>query len=279
MYPAKFDYVRAESVEQAVSLLDLHDDAKVLAGGHSLVPMLKLRLAQPATLVDIGRIEALRGIRRHDDVIRVGALTTHREIAGSEMLATDAPVLAQAAAQIGDPQVRNRGTLGGNIAHADPASDLPAVLVALGATIYVHGPQGERAVPASDFFVDLLATAIEENEVLTGVGFLALGENDGSAYTKCENPASGYAVVGAAAVARGDRLSLVFNGVTATPLVADQACASLGPDADADAIERALATLEVEDPLSDMHASADYRRHLARVYGRRALEAALGSRG
>src|SRR4051812_13959167 len=193
MYPAKFDYVRAGSVDEAVALLQQHEDSKLIAGGHSLLPLMKLRLATPATLIDISRIPNLKGIRREGDGITIGALTTLNDVATSEDVKSIAPALAEGASHVGDQQVRNRGTIGGNIAHADPASDLPTVLLALDAEIRVVGPNGQRSIEARNFFVDLLTTALHPDEVITEVHVPAAPK---SAYVKFENPASGYAMLG-----------------------------------------------------------------------------------
>lgn len=276
MFPGNFDYVRADSLTDALSLL-AQEDAKVLAGGHSLVPLLKQRLAQPSTLVDISKIDELRGISVNGGTVRVGALTTHHEVASSEALQEAAPILAEAAGKIGDPQVRNRGTVGGNIAHADPASDLPAVLVALGATIHIQGPNGARETPAAGFFQGLMDTGLEENEILVAVTFDALSSGDGSAYVKFEHPASGYAICGAAAVLRGDTPSLAFNGVAVVPHAVSTG--DLGSDLSDEGLTAALSGLAIEDPLSDIHASAEYRNHLAKVFGARALGLARDRRG
>lgn len=277
MFPASFEYHRAASVEEALALLGQHEDAKLLAGGHSLLPMMKLRLAQPALLVDIGRVDALRGIAREGDTLRIGALTTHAELAASDLLREACPLISEAAAHIGDPQVRNKGTLGGNIAHADPASDLPAVLCALGATVHLQGAGGSRSVAAKDFFVGLLETDMGEDEILTHVEFAWIPTGGGgSAYLKFENPASGYAVCGAAATVRlaadgaCERASLCFNGVSATPHCADTSTLA-GQTLDAAQIDTVVANITIEDPLSDVHASGEYRSHLAKVYGKRAL--------
>ncbi len=278
MYPAKFEYQRAKSVEEALSLLEGNEDAKLLAGGHSLLPMMKMRLAQPGTLIDIGRLTELKGIEAGADSVRVGSLTTHAEIAASEVLASVCPLLAEAAAEIGDPQVRNRGTIGGNLSHADPGSDLPAVIKALGGTIHLKSTSGERSVAADDFFIDLLTTDLGEAEIVTAVELPTQAAGSGSAYVKFEHPASGYAVVGAAAVVTMEdgsctAAALCFNGVTATPLRADVSALVGGPADDA-AIAAALEGLEAEDPMADVFASGEYRVHLARVLGRRALKAA-----
>ena len=199
MYAPNFDYYRARSVADAHQLLAAHPGAKLLAGGHSLVPLLKLRLAAPSALVDIGRIAELRGISRQGDVIRIGALTTHAELAASADLRRGAPALADAAAMVGDPAVRNRGTIGGNIAHADPASDLPTVLVALDARMVASGPGGERTIPAEEFFTGIMTTALAEEEILTAIQVPASSPGQGSAYEKFAHPASRYAVLGVAA--------------------------------------------------------------------------------
>jgi carbon-monoxide dehydrogenase medium subunit len=282
MIPASFDYYRAGSVDEALGLLKEHPGAKLLAGGHSLLPMLKLRLAQPAALVDIGRIAELKGISVDGGSLHVGPLTRHHDLATSEAVRQHCPVLAEAAAKVGDPQVRNRGTVGGNIAHADPASDLPAALLAAGATVHLTGSGGKRSVAAEDFFVDLLMTDLRPDEMLTGIEIPCLEGKVGSAYLKVEHPASGYAVCGAAAVVWLDRggscakAALAFNGVAPKPVRAPEATAALvGSSLGDEAIENAVRQhLQVEDPLGDIHASGPYRVELAKVYGARALKLA-----
>jgi len=281
MFPAPFAYHRAASLQEALDLLRANPGARLLAGGHSLVPMMRLRLAQPPALVDIGRVPELRGITRTGSTIRIGAATTHREIERSEILKAGCPLVSEVASKIADPAVRSWGTIGGNIAHADPASDLPGALVALGATVHLTGPDGSREVPAARFFVDLLATDVRPGEILTHVVVPALAAGTGTAYAKVEHPASGYAVCGAAAVVALDPagacadVSLCFNGVTATPLDASTAVAPLvGTRMDDGAIAAAMDRLEVSDPLGDVHFSGEYRAALARVHGRRALAAA-----
>ncbi len=282
MFPAKFDYYRANSVEEAVWLLGQNRDAKLLAGGHSLIPMMKLRLAQPSALIDIGRLAELKGIQVQDGGLRIGALTTHAELEHSSVLAEHCPLLTETAGKIADPAVRNKGTIGGSIAHADPASDLPAALLALAAEIILVGPEGERKIAAQDFFVDLLTTAAAADEVLTAITVPAAEGAVGSCYLKCEQPASGFALCGAAAVvaldARGNCADahLAFNGVTAVPQLARGVHAALAGSSLSDPdIERAVsAHLEFADPLSDLHASGEYRTALARVYGQRALRLA-----
>ncbi|HRC86559.1 MAG TPA: xanthine dehydrogenase family protein subunit M [Thermoanaerobaculia bacterium] len=281
MFPANFDYTRAGSIDEALALLGRGDGAKLLAGGHSLLPMMKLRLAQPSGLIDIGRIPELAGISRGDNHVRIGAATTHATLASSKVLAEDCPLLAEAAAKIADPAVRNKGTLGGNIAHADPASDLPAVLVALGARIHLRSAAGSREVAARDFFLDLFTTALGEAEILTAVDVPKLPFGTGSCYAKVEQPASGFALCGAAAWVRLDGdgrtvgAALAYNGIAPTPVVVEVGAALSARVPDDAAIERAVTDhLSVAEPLSDLHASAEYRLHLARVYGRRALEKA-----
>lgn len=275
MYPANFDYYRAETVAEAISLLGKHEDAKLLAGGHSLLPMMKLRLALPPAVIDIGRIDALHGVTHDGDTLRIGALTTHHKLATCTKLGEHCPIVSEAASHIGDPQVRNKGTLGGSIAHADPASDLPAVLLALDATMHLENADGPRTVAAADFFVDLLETAVGEGDILTAVEVPALG-NGGSAYRKFEQPASGYALCGAAAVVRDGKVALAFNGVTTTPHRATAVESALeGSDLSDEAIAAAIAAhLSMEEPMADLHASGEYRVELAKVYGRRAVAAA-----
>jgi carbon-monoxide dehydrogenase medium subunit len=288
MYSANFEYFRAGSVQEAVSLLKEHGGAKVLAGGHSLIPAMKLRLATPPVLVDIGRVPGLAGVTKEDGTLRVGSLTTHARLAESDLLRQFCPVLAEAASQIGDPQVRHKGTIGGNLAHADPASDLPGVVLALGGTLRVTGAGGERRIGAADFFVDLLTTDLKPDEVLTAVEVPALGDHTGSCYLKFEHPASGYAVVGAAAIisladdgtCREARLA--FNGVTSTPHRAAEVEAELiGKPLDVMTVAAALEKLNIINPVDDpIYASGAYRQHMARVYGKNALlQAAARARG
>jgi carbon-monoxide dehydrogenase medium subunit len=278
MYPPKFDYYRASSVEEAVSLLGQHSGAKLLAGGHSLIPTMNLRLADPGVVIDLGRIDDLKGITPlRDGGYRIGAMTTYATIAADSGLPQ---VLTDAAGLIGDPQVRNRGTVGGNVSHADPASDLPTVMLALKVTFHITGPGGSRDVAASDFFTGLFETAVGEDEVLTGLTIPAQASGTGSAYTKLSNPASRYAMVGAAAVVtvRGNKCeaaSVAVGGVTPSATKAPSVEAALvGQKLDADTIAAAAAAVQNDlgdDILSDIHASADYRRQMAVVYVKRAL--------
>ncbi|MBX3050690.1 MAG: xanthine dehydrogenase family protein subunit M [Caldilineaceae bacterium] len=282
MIPATFDYHRPGTIGEAVQLLQNNPDTKVLAGGHSLVPVMKMRLAAPDALVDIGRIAELRGISHSGNSLRIGATTTYFEIANSDAVKAAAPLLAEAAGQIGDRQVRYRGTIGGNISHADPASDLPAAVLALNATLHVVGPNGNRSLSASDFFVDLMTTALDPGEILTAVEIPAASGQSGSAYLKFEHPASGYALCGAAALVALDASGtcasarLCFNGVNSYALdAADVAAALVGSDLSDATINAAVdAHLTVPDPMGDMFASGEYRAQIANVYGKRALKTA-----
>ena len=288
MFPAHTTYHRAGSVSEAVQLLSGNEGAKVLAGGHSLIPLMKLRLAAPAMLVDIGRIEALKGITANDGGLSIGALTTHAEIASSDLVQQQAPLLAEAAALVGDPAVRNRGTIGGNVSHADPASDLPTVLTALGATFNVTGSSGERSIAASDFATGLLENALEEDEILTSVSVPSVPSGSGSAYVKFPHPASRYAVVGAAVIVTVGggactSASVVIGGVEATPARASSVESALtGSDLSSGALDAASAEVSGDlggDGLSDVFASAEYRKAMAAVYLRRALGIAVSRAG
>ena len=288
MFPAQITYHRAGSVAEAVQLLSDNEGAKLLAGGHSLLPLMKLRLASPAVLVDIGRIEALKGISTGDGGLSIGALTTHAEIAASDLVRQHAPVLAEAAALVGDPAVRNRGTIGGSVSHADPASDQPTVLTALGATFNVTGLGGDRSIAAADFTTGLLENALEENEVLTSVSVPSVPSGSGSAYVKFPHPASRYAVVGVAAVlsvsgGTCSAASVVVGGVEAKPARASSVEAALaGSDLSDSALDAAAAAVAGDlngDPMGDVFASAEYRRAMAAVYVRRALGAAASRAG
>ena len=288
MYPTQTTYHRATSVSEAVQLLASNDGAKVLAGGHSLIPMMKLRLASPDVLVDIGRIEEMKGISADGAGLSIGALTTQAEIASSDLVKERATALAEAAGLVGDPAVRNRGTIGGNVSHSDPASDLPTVLTALGATYNITGPGGQRSVAAADFTTGLLETALAEDEILTGVSIPAVPSGSGSAYVKFPHPASRYAVVGAVAVVavQGGRCassSVVVGGVEATPTRASSVESALAhADLNDEALGAAAAAVASDfqgDPMSDIFASAEYRQAMAAVYVGRALKAAVSRAG
>ena len=284
MFSPSFDYYRASSVADAQRLLKQHPGAKLVAGGHSLIPLMKMRLMAPPALVDIGRIPELKGITISGGTIRIGALTTHSELASSSALQSSCPMLAEAAAHIGDAQVRNYGTIGGNIAHADPASDLPTVLLALGARFTTAGSGGSRTLEADGFFQGMMTTALADGEILTAIEIAARKPGEGMAYAKFTHPASRYAVVGAAAV-------VVVSGNTCT--AARVAVGGLTPSATrASAVEKALAGTRVSpetiaraaaavagdlgsDVLEDIFASAEYRRAMAAVYVKRALTAAF----
>ncbi len=283
MFPAAFEYYRATSVQEAVSLLQQHgDNARLLAGGHSLVPLMKLRLAQPQVLVDIGRIPDLRGIRRTDGSITIGALTTHRMVETSDVLKADCPIMPEAAALIGDPQVRNKGTIGGSLAHADPAADMPAVVLALDAELVAQGAGGSRPIKAGDFFVDMLTTALRPGEMLTEVRVPVLSRGTGSAYSKFPHPASRYAVVGVAAVVGVDgsgKCTTVRVAVTgATPkavrLHTTEQALYNQPLTDRAIVDACAGVPDGLDLIGDIFASADYRGHLVQHYAVQALSAA-----
>jgi carbon-monoxide dehydrogenase medium subunit len=282
--PAEFDYHRPTSVEEAVGLLAGTDDARALAGGHSLLPMMKLRLAEAGTIVDIGRIPGLDGIEQEGDAIRVGALATHAAVAASELVRSRCRVVAVTAEGIGDRQVRNRGTIGGSLAHADPGADYPTVMKALGATIIAAGPGGEREIAADDFFTGVFTTSLEQGELVTGVRVPVVGGGTGAAYEKHRHPASGYAVAGVAAVVKieGGKCTearLVVGGVTGTPEHATAAAEVMIGIAPVDEAAIAAAVEKVPEALSgavgDTYASAEYRVHLAKVLSRRAIAAAF----
>lgn len=287
MYSAAFDYHRAGSVQDAQQLLARHPGARLLAGGHSLIPLLKLRLTAPETVIDIGRIPELRGIAVAGDVLRIGALTTHAEIAASADVLRHAQALAEAAALVGDPAVRNRGTIGGNVAHADPASDLPTVLVALGAELVAVGPGGERTIAAAQFFTGMMSTALREDEILTAVLVPRAADGQASAYVKFAHPASRYAVVGVAALVTAQSgvctaVSVAVGGLVPYPRRAagvEQRLTGQQPT-DAALAEAAEVVSEVlEEVAGDIYASAEYRRGVAPIFVRRALAAAVARAG
>jgi carbon-monoxide dehydrogenase medium subunit len=283
MIPAAFEYEAASSVDDAIRLLQQHgDEAKLLAGGHSLIPLMKLRLAAPGILIDLGRISDLSYIRDGGDHIAVGALTRHHQLETSDLVRSRLPLLAQAASMVGDMQVRNRGTIGGSISHADPASDLPTIATALNATIIARGPSGQRAISANDFFVDIWTSMLEPTEVVTEVRFPVSRERVGQHYEKFRQRAADWALVGAAvSVERSNgnirNASIVLTNVGNKPIRAtgvEQALA--GQPAHTEAVQAASEhASDGLQPSSELRASADYKRHLARVLTRRALEAAL----
>jgi carbon-monoxide dehydrogenase medium subunit len=272
MIPAAFDYVRASSAAEAISLIGQHgSDAKFIAGGHSLLPMMKLRLSQPAVLVDISRISDLSYIKDAGDHIAIGAMTRHMDVEKSSVLAQHVPLLAHAASHVGDPQVRHRGTIGGSIAHADPASDLPATTLALGATYVVQGPSGTREIAASDFYKSFLESDLAEDEMLTEIRVPKMN-GAGWSFQKFNRRAQDWAIVGVAAWrgANGSGVGLVNMGQT--PILASSVSSALAGGASiADAAALAVADAQ---PSADNNATVEYRTHLAKVLVRRALEQA-----
>jgi aerobic carbon-monoxide dehydrogenase medium subunit len=288
MYSASFDYHRARSLADVHRLLAANPGAKLLAGGHSLIPLMKLRLAAPPAVVDIGRIPELRGISRSGATIRIGALTTHAEIAASADVQKAAPALAEAAGLVGDPAVRSRGTIGGNIAHADPASDLPTVLVALDARIVVVGPSGERTIAADGFFTGIMTTTLADHEVLTAIVVPAAARGQGSAYVKFFHPASRYAIVGvAASVAVANNqcsaARIALGGLVPyarRAAAVEKALGGKGLDAAAIAAAAGQVASDLGGEVSgDIFASASYRKAVAPVYVKRAIAAAAARAG
>ncbi len=272
MIPAPFEYVRAGSAAEAISLIGQHgDEAKFLAGGHSLLPLMKLRLAQPSVLVDIGRVSDLSYIRDAGDHIAIGALTRHMDVEKSPVLAEHVPLLAHAAGHVGDPQVRHRGTIGGSIAHSDPASDLPATTLALGATYVAQGPNGTREIPATEFFHGFLQTALEPDEMLTEIRVPKMN-GAGWSFQKFNRRAQDWAIVGVAAWRRNGDSGVALVNMGSVPILASSVSSALAGGASiADAAEQAAAEAE---PQSDLNATPEYRVHLAKVLVRRALEQA-----
>ncbi len=279
MYSASFDYYRPKNLKNAVQLLRKHKDAAILAGGHSLLPAMKLRVSSPSALIDIGRINGLSGIKTSGASAQIGAMTTHAAIAASKALRKACPVLADTAAQIGDLQVRNRGTIGGSLAHADPAADFPTVIVALGGKLVATGARGKRQIPAERFFKDFFTTALKPVEVLTSVQVPAMKSGTAGVYLKHPHPGSGYAVVGVAAVVSVkegvfSKVRLVVGGATPNPLVVvavEKALVGESPTAAAIAEAVAKVARAIDTPLSDTYASGEYRAHLATVLAKRAL--------
>jgi aerobic carbon-monoxide dehydrogenase medium subunit len=284
MIPVQFEYTRPSSLAEAVqALAGGGEDAKVIAGGQSLLSLLRLRLAYPDLLVDIGGLSELRGVRDAGDALVVGALTTHYEVIRDSLVREHCGLLAQATATVADPAVRHRGTIGGSLAHGDPAGDLPAVIAALDATLLVTGPAGEREIAAADFFLDYLSTALTPGEILTGIRIPKLGPGWGYRYEKFQLSAQDWAVVGVAALARRDngQVAEARIGLTNMGTVPVRARAAEAAAAGAEASREALAAAgrqaaEGTDPPDDLRAAPDYRRHLARVLTGRALAKAAG---
>jgi carbon-monoxide dehydrogenase medium subunit len=285
MIPAAFEYVKASSVAQAIALLNQHgDEAKVIAGGHSLLPAMKLRLSQPAVLIDIAHVAELKGIKTVGSTLTIGAGETYHAIATSATVISACPVLASCTGQIGDIQVRNAGTIGGALAHADPAADLTAVFLALGGTVTVQSAGGTRSIAADDLFVSMLMTALDSGELITAVNVPVMNKGQGAAYAKLKHPASRYAIVGVAAAVT------ISNGVVSACRVAvtgagPQAVrqpsvekALIGTSGDAAAIKAACASAGADmEYLGDIHASEDYRRAMVKVYAARALTDAVAA--
>ena len=284
MIPAQFDYVRPATLDEAIqALADGGEDAKIIAGGQSLMPLLRLRLAYPELLVDVGHLAELRGVTDTGGALLIGARTTHYDLLHDPLIAEHCGILAQTAATVADPAVRHRGTLGGSLAHGDPAGDLPAVVLALDATLIARGPGGERQIGAGDFFLDYLTTALDAGEVLTGISVPKLGPGWGYRYEKFHRTAQAWATVGVAALARRSdgvlaeaRIGLTNMGTVPVRASAAEAAAA-GVEASRAALDGAAAyAAEGTQPPADLHGAPDYRRHLARVLTGRALAAAAG---
>ena len=271
MIPAAFDYKKAGSSEEAVALIVEHgDEAKFLAGGHSLIPMMKLRLAVPSVLVDITGVEDLSYIDDRGDHIAIGALTKHRSLETSDLLIAECPLLAHVASKVGDPQVRHRGTLGGSLAHSDPASDLPAAVLALGGSLVAEGPNGQREIGVADFFTGYFESALSDDEMLTEVR-VPKAPGASWSYQKFNRRAQDWAIVGVAAVEVEGAAQIALVNMGSTPLRAEAVEAALAGGASA--AEAAEAAADGTDAPTDLNASPEYRDHLARVLTKRALEA------
>jgi carbon-monoxide dehydrogenase medium subunit len=284
MYPAQFEYHAPSTLQEVISLLGrLKDDAKLLAGGHSLLPMMKLRLARPAHLIDLRKVPGLSGIKEEGGAIVVGALTTHYQVESSALLAQKCPLLPEAAGQIGDPQIRNMGTVGGSLAHADPAADYPAAVIALGAELVAEGPKGKRTIKVDDFFKGLLTTTLQPIEILVELRIQFWPAGTGMSYMKFPHPASRFAVVGVAASVTIDgkgSCSKAGVGITGAGTRAVRAkgveAALTGKSLDAATIQAAAEkAAEGVDVQAELQGSVEYKTHLLKVYCRRALEAAL----
>src|SRR2546428_5838506 len=288
MYPAAFDYHAPKNVKEALGLLGkLKDDAKILAGGHSLIPMMKLRLAQPKHLIDLRKVPGLSGIKADGKALVIGAMTTHWEVESSSAVKSKLPVLAEVASVIGDPAVRNCGTIGGSVAHADPAADWPAAMIALGAEMVCEGAKGRRTVKVDDWFKGLMTTAVGEDEILVEIRVPALPASSGAAYLKFPHPASRFAVVGVAAAVTLDGKGMCAKasvGVTGAGTKAVRAkgveAACAGKKLDAAAIEAAASkAAEGVDVQADLQGSVEYKSHLCRVFAKRALTEAVKRAG
>jgi len=287
MIPASFDYIAAKSLDEAISLLAKHkDDAKLLAGGHSLLPAMKLRLMQPKVLIDLSRIKDLSYIKEEGGQLRIGAMTTHFQVEISDLLRRTCPLLPETASHLGDMQVRNKGTIGGSLVHSDPAADWPAAILAVDAELVVTGAKGDRVIKASDFFVEMLTTALQPGEVLREIRIPAGKGKVGQAYVKVRHPASGFAVVGIAVnlAVDGGKCQSAGVGITGVSPKAYRAAgvenALKGASLDSKTLAAAAAhASDGVDVNSDLYASAEYRKQLAAVYTRRALETAVARAG
>jgi len=287
MIPAQFEYARAKTLDEALNLLAENEDAKILAGGHSLIPAMKLRLAMPPLLVDIARIKDLSYITEDANQIRIGAMTTHYQIESSDLLKSICPLLPDCASHIGDMQVRNKGTIGGSVAHSDPAGDWPAAILALDAELVAVSKSGERTIKAGEFFIDLLTTALQPTEILREIRINKPQGRTGHAYVKMPHPASGFAVVGVAANlsfnggSECKSASIGITGVSSKAYRASSVETSLtGANLDDNAIAAASAhATDGVDVNGDVYASEEYRHHLAQVYTRRAIAAAIQRAG
>jgi len=286
MYPAQFEYHKASTVKEALDLLGKYkDEAKLLAGGHSLLPAMKLRLAQPKHLIDIGKVAGLSGVKEEGGTLVIGAMTTHYAIERSALLKSKCPLLPEVAGHIGDPMVRNMGTIGGSLAHADPAADWPAAAIALNVDLVAEGPKGKRTIKADDFFKGLLTTALADDEILTEIRVPAAAANVKSAYVKFPHPASRFAVVGVAAVLTmdGGKVSKASIGITGAGSKAVRAkgveAAITGKAADAASIQAAAEKgADGVDVQPDLQGSEEYKKHLLKVFSKRAIEAAAAKK-
>jgi aerobic carbon-monoxide dehydrogenase medium subunit len=284
MIPAAFDYIAPQSLDEALAALAAHgEEARLLAGGHSLLPLLKLRLANPKLLIDLTRISGLSNISQERDRILIGALATHYQIESSALLKTKCLLLPETARAIGDVQVRNRGTIGGSLAHADPSADWPAAILALGSELKLLGPKGERRIAAEEFFLDALTTAIEPTEILTEIRVPVLARRSGSAYLNMPQPASGFAIVGVAVWlslgqnGRCDDIGVGVTGLSHKPFRAHGVEQRLrGNKLTPKLIEESASQVaDGIEPLEDLHASAKFRIHLTQVYASRALQESM----
>ena len=284
MFPANFDYVAAHSIEEALRLMAQHgEDGKLLAGGHSLIPAMKLRLQAPQILIDLATVPGLRGVTVDSDNLVIGALTVHADVASSELVRKHVPALSDAAAVIGDVQVRNRGTIGGSVAHADPAADLPVVLTALNASFVAQSATGNRTISVDDFFTDFYTTALNANEILSEIRVPIPAAGTGSAYAKLPHPASGYVVVSAAALivrqqsgtCTASRIAIGGLGSGPTRAIATELALQGKPLTTQMIAAAAAKAAEETDPVEDSYAGAEYKRHVATVYARKAIEAAV----